>query len=295
MKRLCVFLIVAVLLAGFCACEKDNLGSYNPKMKISKIYSEEDGHYLQEQWIWDGDLLSKIDFFRKNGDLKYTYRYFYTDDRLSRIENGDEHTEFEYDGKLLKTISTYSGEQLVETYDLTYDNKKLSHISIQKPSKNFSGSSFLPYFLPDGGRSLEQYVSGQGEKAESYNFSSAEVDLHWEGDNIIHTKMKLARPDSIQKLTFSYVYDDKFNPLNGFLSMYVDHQLLNDRPQYCLCSRNNALSISITDEYDIFSVTKSFTFSYGYYKKYPTKVYSTFLNPESMREDSTLIYTYIYQ
>lgn len=291
MKKLCVVLTISVLLAGFCACEKDNLGVYNPKLKISKIYSEEEGHYLQEQWIWSGDQLSKIDFYRKTGDVKNTHRYFYSDNRLVRIENGDdEYSEFEYDGKLLTTIKTYSGEKLVETYELTYDNKKLSHISIQKPSKNFSGSNFLPYFLPDGGR-----VLGDGGKAESYNFSSAEVDFHWDGDNVINMKMKLARPDSIQKLTVSYVYDDNINPMNRFLAIYLDHQLQNDRPQYNLCSQNNALSVSVTDEYDVFSRTKSYTYSYDYYKKYPTKVYSTSPSTNHFGDDSTLIYTYIYQ
>ncbi len=290
MKKLCVVLALVALLAGFCACEKEELGVYNPKLKINMIYSEEDGHYLQEQWTWDGDLLTKIDFYRKNGDIKNSNLYFYTDNRLVRIEDGDKHSDFEYEGKLLKSIKTYSGETLSETYELTYNDKKLSHIAIKKPSKNLSGSSFLPVFLPDGGRSLDD-----GSKAETYNFSSADVDLLWDGDNISHLKMKLARPDSIQKLTFSYIYDDKFNPMHGFLAIFPDHQMLNDSPQYSLFSKNNALTVSVTDEYDVFSKTKSYTYSYDYYKKYPTKVYSTFLNPENWREDSTLIYTYRYQ
>ena len=59
MKKLCVVLALVALLAGFCACEKEEWGVYNPKLKINMIYSEEDGHYLQEQWTWDGDLLTK--------------------------------------------------------------------------------------------------------------------------------------------------------------------------------------------------------------------------------------------
>lgn len=290
MKKLCVILMSVFLFAGFCACEKDSWGVYNPKFKISKIYSEEEDHYLLEQWTWDGDVLSKIDFYRKNGDIKNSNLYFYTDNRLVRIEDGDKHSDFEYDGKQLKSIKTYFGETLTESYDLTYNNKKLSHISIQKPSKNFTGSSFLPFFLPDGGRSLDK-----GNKAETYNFSSADVDVLWDGDNISHLKMKLTRPDSIQKLVFAYVYDDKFNPMNGFLTIYPDHQLLNDSPQYSLFSKNNALTVSVTNEYDVFSKTESYTYSYDYYKKYPTKVYSTYLDPMNLEEDSLLIFSYLYQ
>lgn len=294
MKKLSVLFVSCVLMLGFFSCQKDNLGVFNPKMKINKVYSEADGHYLQEQWYWDGEQLHRIDFYRKNGDVNRTQRYFYENNMLSKIESGDEYTEFLYDGKLLTTINTYQKDQLMETYSLSYEKGKLSNMVVKKTTKEARNGSLLAWFLPGNGCEWDSRVVSHGEKSESYNFSSANMDFQWDGDNVKYVKMKIDRPDSVQKLTFSYVYDDKLNPLNRFLGLYLDHQLLNDAPQYCFCSKNNTVGVSVTDEYDVFSDTESFTYSYDYYKKWPTKVYSTFVNRETMNEDSVLLYSYIY-
>ena len=295
MKKLSVFLIGIALLMTFYTCQKDPLGVYKPKMKIEKVYHESDSHYLLEQWTWNGATLSKIDFFRPSGTLYYTHNYFYDDkNRLSRIETENQYSEFLYDGKLLTTINTYLRDELVETYHLTYDKNKLSHISIEKPAKGYYDAGFLPLFSPGNADVAEAVFPTRNSKYETYNYSSAEVDFQWTGDNVQYMRMQLARPDSIQHLTFSYVYDEKLNPKNGFLTMLTDHALINDDPQYVLCSKNNVLSVVVSDEYDIFSKNKSFYYSYDYYNKYPTKVYSNSLNIETFEEDSTLIYTYVY-
>ena len=106
--------------------------------------------------------------------------------------------------------------------------------------------------------------------------------------------MKLDRPDSVQNLTFSYVYDDNINPKKNFFFLLLDHTLLNDEPQTFFCSTNNAVGIYVTDSYDIFSESTSFTYAYDYYKKYPTKVYNTWFDDESLTEKKELIYTYEY-
>jgi len=86
MKKLGAILIGLLLLSAFYACEKSNLGEYNPKAKIEKVYDESDGRYLLEQWQWDGDMLKSIDYFRKSGNLDYSQNYLYDGKRLSRIE-----------------------------------------------------------------------------------------------------------------------------------------------------------------------------------------------------------------
>lgn len=295
MKKLNVLVVCCVWALCFWGCQKDNLGVFNPKMKISKIYSEKDAHYLQEQWNWNGEQLFSIDFYRRNGNVNYSHHYYYEDNRLSKIESDNEYTEFLYDGKWLTTINTYRMGQLVETYTLSYEKGKLSNMVIKRTQKGGENASLLTWFLPGNGDEWNSRVVCHDEKAESYNFSSADVVFQWQDDNVRYIRMKIARPDSVQNLTFSYVYDDNLNPLNRFLGLYLDHQMLNDDPQYCFSSKNNAVSVSVTDEYDVFSRTDSYTYSYDYYKKWPTKVYSTFLNVETMKEDSVLMYSYIYQ
>ena len=294
MKKIIMALVGVLLLSGFCACQKEQLGVYNPKMKINKIYSEEDGRYLLEEWTWTGNTLSKIDFFRPSGNLQSSQQYVYDGNRLSRIESDGQYTEFLYDGDLLTKINTYSGGNLTETYALTFEKNKLSHISYQKPSKGLDGCTLLPMFLPGNDEWIRVTTAGRSEKAEAYNFRNAEIDYVWEGDNVKYMKMQITRPDSIQQLTFTYVYDHNLNPKNGLFSLSPVRTLLNDHPRYLFCSQNNATSVMVTDSYDIFSKTTSFTYSYEYYNKYPTKVYSTSLNIETFGSDSTLIYTYEY-
>ena len=55
MKKIGILLVYVALILSFGGCEKDNLGYYNPKLKIQQIYEETDGHYLKERWIWNGD------------------------------------------------------------------------------------------------------------------------------------------------------------------------------------------------------------------------------------------------
>ena len=295
MKKLAIVLIGFALISAFYACQKDNLGVFNPKMKLNKIYSEEGTHYLLEEWTWDGSMLSKVDFYRSNGNLDDTHRYLYDEkNRLTRIEADNEYSEFLYDGKLLTTINTYLRDVLVETYKLTYKKNKLDHISITKPSKGMDNVGMLPFFVPGNADLIDSIFPKKDSKIETYNYSSAEIDFHWDGDNVQYMRMKIARPDSIQKLTFSYVYDENLNPKNGFLTLLTDHALINDRPQYLLCSKNNVLNVLVTNEYDVFSTTKSYTYSYDCYNKFPTKVYSTKIDNQTWEEDSTLIYTYVY-
>ena len=65
MKKLGLVIIAIVMIFVFNSCEKENLGIFNPKKKISKIYAETNGHYLREQWTWNGEQLQQIQYFKK--------------------------------------------------------------------------------------------------------------------------------------------------------------------------------------------------------------------------------------
>ena len=292
MRKLIIFWMAVVAIFAFTSCEKDNLGVYNPKWKISKVYGESDGHYLKEQWLWSDDQLRQVEYYKKNGAVDYICRYQYENGLLSRIETDDQHTDFEYDGKTLATIKTYYGDQLAETYAITLEKQKLSHISINKNAKSVAGkgSDVLRLLSPE----LDAYLSKSDAKREHYDYSTAEIDFTWDGDNVKYMKMKIDRPDSVQNLTFTYVYDENINPKKNFFSLLLDHVLLNDEPQTFFCSANNAVGIYVTDSYDIFSESTSFTYAYDYYKKYPTKVYSTWFDDEYFMERKELIYSYEY-
>lgn len=296
MKKLAVVFAGLLLLSAFYACQKDKLGEYNPKSKIEKIYDESDGRYMKEHWLWDDVMLKRIDYYRKSGNLDYSQNYIYDGKHLSRIEMGEQYSEFLYDGDQLTTINTYDGSHKVETYTFTYEKKKVTHISIIKDlfAKNFVPGVPMNFFLPANDKVLKTINPDNGSKREDYNYTKAEIDFIWDGDNVQYMKMHLTRPDSIQKLTFTYVYDQGVNPFNGFFILFPERQLLNDNPSYLFCSKNNVVSVFVTDEYDVHSHSDSFTYGYEYYKKTPTKVYTTFINHKTGLMDSTLLYSYQY-
>ena len=296
MKKLGLFCALLVAVFAFSSCEKDTLGVFNPKVKINKIYSESDGHYLKEQWNWNDNELHDVKYYKKNGDLDHTCRYQYENGRLTRIDMEEQHTDFVYEGKMLSSIEMYEGDQLLETYSLSFDKQKLSHISIRKYSKSVSEKTpdLMQFFSPGCESPFDLCRSVTGVKREHYDYSAAEIDFLWEENNVKDMKMTISRPDSIQKLTFTYVYDNNLNPKKNYFPLLVNQLFLNDEPQSFFCSANNAVGIYITDSYDIFSKSYSFTYAYDYYKKYPTKVYSTSPDYESYTEKKELLYSYEY-
>lgn len=294
MKKLCAIIIGVALLSAFYACQKDQLGVYNPKMKISEIYGESNGHYLQEQWIWDGDQLSKINYYKKNGDLYYTQNYVYDGNRVVRIESNELHSEFLYDGKVLSEIKTYSGEELLDTYVFSYEKDRLSHLSVNQRSKSATVGDFLSCFIPGYDLLMAEQTSCTEDKGGTYDFYSAEIDFSWMEDDIRHMKATLTLPSAVRHWMFTYIYDENINPKYNFLSMSVGQQLLSDVPVNLFFSKHNVTGIYVTDQ-DVTSSTstRSLTYSYDYYKKFPTKMYSTNLNYEN-GVDSVLIYSFRY-
>ena len=101
MKKLVLSIMTMAMIVAFVSCEKENLGAFNPKMKIYKVYNETDGHYLQEKWLWNDKQLHKVEYYKKNGDLDQTYLYQYENGLLSSIKTDNQHTDFEYDGKTI--------------------------------------------------------------------------------------------------------------------------------------------------------------------------------------------------
>ena len=197
MKKLCFIVVGIALLTAFYACQKEQLGVYNPKMRIEKIYNETDSHYLLEQWVWNESTLSKIDRFRSSGNILYTDNYVYDEqNRLARIERDNQYTEFLYEGKLLTTINTYSNKKLVETYHLTYEKDKLAHISIEKPAKGAGNVDLFSLFLPGNADVMESVFPTKDSKIETYNYSSVKMDFQWDGDNVRYLEMEIVRPDS---------------------------------------------------------------------------------------------------
>ena len=295
MKKLCAIIIGFALMSAFYACQKDPLGVYNPKQKISEIYEEVEGHYLQERWIWDGDKLIRINFYKKTGDLNYAQNYIYDGNRVVRIESDDLHSDFFYDGKTLTEIKTFEGEELLDTYVFSYEKNRLAHLSINQSSKSAAVGDLLALFIPGYEQLEAERVRLGEEKGNSYYFTSAEIDFVWKENDVQNMKTILSSPYGVKHYVFTYVYDENVNPRYNFLSMSVGQQLIAENPVNLFFSKHNVIGIYVTDE-DLppHLNTQSLTYGYDYYNKYPTKMYRTILDNEDYSVDSVLLYSFRY-
>lgn len=287
MRKLNVLFVVVAFVSVFCSCNKERLGEFRPELKIARIYDEAQGHYLREQWLWNGNQLSRIDFYKQSGDVDYSQEYIYDGRRLQRIETDDLHSDFVYKGKTLTGIETYYGDQLQDTYAFTYKKNRLDHLSITKNSKSASGSSLLDLFVPGFDCRAAESPSPKGD---DYDYSSAEVDFNWVDDDIRSVKMTIRYPDKELKRVYSYVYDDGVNPKMNFFSLLADHQLMNNNPENLFCSKHNVkgMYVTVSENGEVIN-SKSLFFTYEYYRKFPMKMY------RSDGYDTLLLVSYLYQ
>lgn len=287
MRKLNVLFVVVAFVSVFCSCNKERLGEFRPELKIARIYDEAQGHYLREQWLWNGNQLARIDFYKQSGDVDYSQDYIYDGRRLQRIETDDIHSDFVYKEKILTGIETYYGDQLQDTYAFTYKKNRLDHLSITKNSKSITGNTLLDLFVPGFDCQATESASPKGDE---YDYSSAEVDFNWVDDDIRSVKMTMRYPDKELQRVYSYVYDDGVNPKMNFFSLLADHQLMNNNPENLFCSKHNVKGMYVTvSENGQVVNSKSLFFTYEYYRKFPMKMY------RSDGYDTLLLVSYLYQ
>lgn len=130
-----LFVLGAVTLLG--SCEKD--GIYNPKEKISKMYSDYTKSdntvekQLREDWHWDGNKLESIDYYRPvvagdnrgDNEFYYTAEFKYKGKRLQEIKQGNYTFNYYYDGKHLSKVEVFHESELSEERVFSYDGNQL--------------------------------------------------------------------------------------------------------------------------------------------------------------------------
>jgi len=236
MKKLTLLsiMIAAIMLISFTSCQKD--GEYNPKKKISRIFYEEpgEGKYLGETFIWDKNLLSKIDF--GEGDFLL---FEYDKKRVSRVVSSDGGTmiKFTYDGSnydKVEETSNYGWGGFSFTYHtvykFSYKGNKIDKISvtetststipdfkgkIEKPNRKFNPMQLV---LPElTCKSIANVQSKKIAKGTNSNTSTYTVFFTWKGNNVEKQVTEFIEEDGeIYTETFTATYDNKNNPFRGF-------------------------------------------------------------------------------
>lgn len=313
MKKVLLIAAAAMLLLSMPSCNKHKDGVFNPKQKISAIYSsyrsqsswynsdtytwEDDDPYIiplskDEEWIWDGKLLQQIRRFDIDGTVYGTETFTYDGKKLVRAEykNSDygHYTTYEYDGKELASAKSYGSDGLLcYSYDFTYNDKKITDITMTEYDydKNVMDRakhqiSSLRSILPMGQIGEKVIANCEARlKAKASSTYITRISLTWTDNNITRMTLKWADGDIS---TREYTYDNKKNPYYGFLTSYSEEDIIS--PYYS--SENNLLTDDPSDPPYVYEYDKN---------DYPTsQVYTYSYNSDTYRSKSTTTTTYEY-
>lgn len=271
MKNFKTYLLTAVaaliLVTTFTSCTKDEAGVFNPKKKISQIYYKDydEQEYLTEQWTWDGDLLTKVDFYEEGQQVGFE-TYEYVDNKLNKvIDNYLYYSLYTYDeNKNYSKIEYYDDNgTLVSDITFQYTNDKVSQMSVTTyvVTKHFFTMferSFISKLVP--AKEMDLMVKEIKKNQANNAKSTTNIVLVYEGDNI----STLTVGTYISTFTN---YDQYKNPIYFYFPLSNYNETTNTN----VFNANNPGTMS-TSYAGIDVVT---TYTYTYDGDYPTYVQST--------------------
>lgn len=266
-------LLGVLLVASFTSCTKEKAGVYSPKKKIQRVYASTNtvNKFLTQVWNWKDNRIESVDYYSVNGGLSYTENFSYEGKRLVRVDDylNSEYTTYDYDGNNLKSASYFykSSVQVSTTY--TYENKKLSKMTETVfDAKKSRGECRLMNSLLPFSTEISEVMSKYAEKAVANNTEKEIVVINWQftwdGDNVT----KIVGSAESEVITIAVQYDEKTNPLKGFLTLYSLDLQESYEDGNILYSKNNATRIMWTETDGDNEIV---TFIYQYDKDdYPT-------------------------
>lgn len=271
MKNFKTYLLTAVaaliLVTTFTSCDKDEAGVFNPKKKIAQIYYKDyDGQeYLTEQWTWDGDLLTKVDFYEDGQQVGFE-TYEYADKKLNKvIDNYLYYSLYTYDENNNYAKIEYYDDNGTLVSDITfqYTNEKVSQMSVTTYSETkqfftMLKRSFIGKLLPAQEMNLmvKEIKKNQANNAKS----TTNIVLVYDGDNISSLTVG-------SYITTFTNYDQYKNPMYFYFPFSNYYEETNPS----VFNVNNPGTM--TTAYGEFDLVTSYTYTYD--GDYPTYVQTT--------------------
>ncbi|MBR4155745.1 MAG: hypothetical protein IKU01_03450 [Bacteroidales bacterium] len=268
MKKLTLLLTFALAIL-FTSCQKTK--PYNPKEKISKIYTDRGlGKSLSEVWNWDGKQLKTIEYYDIIGGLKYSEVFDYNKKgQVSKVKNyeHDGYTDYIYNKHdRLYQAKLFENGVMIATYTFEYDDNELSEIVLViNDSKSVAAKSIanpLKYVLPE--LSVVKMDKMLSNALAERGVARFEFDLDWKGGNISELEMEYG--NYTEKYYFKY--DDKSNPFRNLLGLEV---LSGLEDMKIFANKNNVVEVtyleSCAGSFCAYSDTEYI--SYTYDGKYP--------------------------
>lgn len=274
-----IFIIVMVFL--FSACHKD--GVFNPSKKIQEIVSVSDStQQVEEVWHWDGNLLSKIDFFYSN-ELSDVITFTYDKNRLDTEEHPltNEFTKYIYEGNNLVENDFYEGNQCYGKAVYEKDHGKISRIEITATETDKMSNILSHIFPPQICKQIHQYET-EHWRAKGSNMNYLFL-LTWANGNVSEIDVHFNTEDSEHGLIIKASYDKHKNPFKGSSNEY-----LSPESYLSTLSQNNITFMSIGQEG---TTPYTETYEYEYEDNYPVSVSIS----SSSYKSSIITKKYIYQ
>lgn len=272
MKKIALLLAVALFAVTFTSCQKTK--PYNPKEKISKIYTDYGtGKQLTEVWNWDGKQLKSIESYNIFDVLQHTELFNYNKKgQVVKVENAEynEYSDYLYNKHdRLYQIKYFENGINTITYTFEYDDNELSEVVVvTNSSRSVAAKSIanpLKYVLPE--LSVVKMDKMLGKIPAERGGFRAELDLDWRGGNI--SEVEIESGNYTEKYYFKY--DDKCNPFRNFFGMNLEDSFNNFN---IFANKNNVIEATFVESYMGFSYSDTEYISYTYDGKFPvTKSY----------------------
>lgn len=327
MKKVTYLAAIVAAVCMITSCGKKD-GVFNPKEKISAIYYSEtenieslnseteewESHnysspkLIVEKWNWDGKKISSIELYEPDIDegsseLYATVRFEYDGKRIAKVytpfgSSADIDIEFiyVYNGKRIEKIqASYMGMTL-DYLGFSYDGDKLSEIHYYAESQNKKSMNTKQKKVFDrlSNLILRSYVPGYEMSPrvkkiiDNVAVSNSPKDVL--GGNSIRVMWK---DNNISTMvadgeTILFSYDDKKNPLQGFLPLMNMPTLDGDMSGLLVFSENNVTGVNVAGE--------EYKYTYTYDGEWPlTRTQTETILESEMRGSYSSVFHYEYK
>ena len=285
MKRMTVVFIAIIVAFAFSSCEKGQLGVYNPKKKIHKVYKLVDSEkQLAETWNWDNDKLKWVDIHVGDG-FSATDIFEYDGNFMSKITRSVSvpplviplvnETFLTYDGKKLVGINSKLNGVTIMDIALIYKGNKVSQMGITSPIFEEIDKAFpsLRYVLPAQIFDIAKETHKSMTKTSPVEYDAI-VFLTWEKDNFVKA---VTQSQTMEGVT-EYSYDNMNNPFYGLVVGGSTNGFTKNNMTKLVSTQNNYPNSKYEQ-----------TYTYKYENNYPIE----FTVEDSDDDTETTYYEYI--
>jgi hypothetical protein len=220
MKKALIFSSVAIFfIATFSSCYKQEDDIYKPKCKIVNVWYDELSGTADEVYTYEDKELNKITYSDDGSYIVITHNKNGTISEIVAYESDGvatgESVSMTYDKTLIATMSFIDDGDVVQKYEFTHSDKKISSIKVyvdESYSKSKVAKSRL-YKLcfgdPDQFGNLFDVI---GSKSLAFSF---EYLLTYTGDNLTNINVETEYYDIHVSMNQIMEYDDMKNPYFG--------------------------------------------------------------------------------